>query len=126
MENISKNFDILNVRLFIFDLKGSINNRKEIIRKGKVLKCVNFVEINKSNKKLVKLDYQDIETISNIVQEDSDFLEKMGLIDYSLLLDIEQLTNSMHNEERFIKLSRNEFRAYDNSKIYHIGIIDFL
>ena len=67
MENISKNFDILNVRLFIFDLKGSINNRKEIIRKGKVLKCVNFVEINKSNKKLVKLDYQDIETISNIV-----------------------------------------------------------
>ena len=126
MENISKNFDILNVRLFIFDLKGSINNRKEIIRKGKVLKCVNFVEINKSNRKLVKLDSQDIETISNIVQEDSDFLEKMGLIDYSLLLDIEQLTNSMHNEERFIKLSRNEFSAYDNSKIYHIGIIDFL
>lgn len=49
MENISKNFDILNLRLFIFDLKGSINNRREIIKKGKVLKCVNFVEINKSN-----------------------------------------------------------------------------
>jgi hypothetical protein len=53
MENISKNFDILNLRLFIFDIKGSVNNRKEVIKKGKVLKCVNFVEINKSNKKLV-------------------------------------------------------------------------
>jgi hypothetical protein len=126
MENISKNFDILNLRLFIFDIKGSINNRREVIRKGKVLKCVNFVEINKSNKKLVKLDYQDIEAISNIVQEDSDFLERMGLIDYSLLLDVEQLTNNLYTEDRFNKLSRNEFKAYDNSKIYHIGIIDFL
>ena len=68
MENVSKNFDIMNLRLFIFDLKGSINNRKEVIKKGKVLKCVNFVDINNSNHKLVKLDALDIEKISNIVQ----------------------------------------------------------
>ena len=116
----------MNLRLFIFDLKGSINNRKEIIKKGKVLKCVNFVDVNNSNHKLVKLDAQDIEKISNIVQQDSDFLERMGLIDYSLLLDVEQLTNSLQSQDRFNRLSRNEFRAYDDSKIYHIGIIDFL
>ena len=31
MENISKNYDFKNLRLFKFDLKGSENNRREII-----------------------------------------------------------------------------------------------
>ena len=67
MENISKNFDFNNQRKFIFDLKGSINNRKETDKKKNVLKCVNFVEMNKGIKKIVNLDFEDIKNLSDII-----------------------------------------------------------
>ena len=67
MENISKNFDVNNQRKFIFDLKGSINNRKETDKKRNVLKCVNFVKMNKGNKKIVNLDSKDIKNLSDII-----------------------------------------------------------
>lgn len=67
MENISKNFDVKNQRKFTFDLKGSINNRKETDKKRNVLKCVNFVEMNKGNKKIVKLVSKDIKNVSGII-----------------------------------------------------------
>lgn len=49
------NLDPKNLRLFTFDLKGSLSRKSEL-KKGKVLKCMNFVEINSSKKKLVRLD----------------------------------------------------------------------
>ena len=67
MENISKNFDYINLREFKFDLKGSINNRKETDKKKNVLKCVNFVEMNKGIKKIVNLDFEDIKNLSDII-----------------------------------------------------------
>ena len=56
MENINKNFHPMNVKLFTFDLKGSYINRRDQIKKGKILKCLNFVDINSSKRKLVRLD----------------------------------------------------------------------
>lgn len=47
--------DPKNLRLFTFDLKGA-RNRYEELKKGMVMKCMNFVEINSSKKKLVRLD----------------------------------------------------------------------
>lgn len=56
MQNIDYNFDRNNLKLYSFDLKGSVVNRKDKVRKGKTLKCQNFVEINQSKHRLVKLD----------------------------------------------------------------------
>ena len=63
------------------------------------------------------------------VKNDSLFLEKFGLIDYSLLLVIEHNTTeenkfSINKFFRPKKLSNNSF-SRDN-KIYHFGIIDYL
>jgi hypothetical protein len=46
MENINKNFQPMNPKLYTFDLKGSFVNRRDEIKKGKILKCMNFVDIN--------------------------------------------------------------------------------
>jgi hypothetical protein len=56
MENINNNFHPMNSKLYTFDLKGSFINRRDPIKKGKILKCLNFVDINSSKKKLVRLD----------------------------------------------------------------------
>ena len=47
-------------------------------------------------------------------------------MDYSMLLDIEQITSYSQNAVRFERLGRGEWKSYDNTMIYHIGIIDFL
>lgn len=47
-------------------------------------------------------------------------------MDYSLLVNIEQITCKLQSAFRFENLSKNEYKAYDNSIIYHFGIIDFL
>ena len=60
MENCALNLDPKNLRLFTFDLKGAMNRKNEL-KKGKILKCVNFVEINSRKKKVVELDIQQIE-----------------------------------------------------------------
>jgi 1-phosphatidylinositol-4-phosphate 5-kinase len=67
MENISRNFEIDNVRLFTFDLKGSQINRREILEKGKILKDLNFIEINRSKKKLVRLNKEDADKLFPII-----------------------------------------------------------
>lgn len=56
MENINNNFHEMNAKLYTFDLKGSYINRRDQTKKGKILKCLNFVDINSSSRKLVKLD----------------------------------------------------------------------
>ena len=67
MENISKNFEKDNVRLFTFDLKGSQINRREIFEKGKILKDLNFIEINRSKIKLVRLNKEDVDKLFPII-----------------------------------------------------------
>lgn len=47
-------------------------------------------------------------------------------MDYSMLLDVEQITSQAQNATRLENLRRSEWKSYDNTMIYHIGIIDFL
>ena len=56
MENINYRFNTANIKLFSFDLKGSVQNRRGQIEKGSVLKCLNFMDINSSDKRLVRMD----------------------------------------------------------------------
>ena len=116
----------MNIKLFSFDLKGSIKNRTDPIKQGKVLKCMNFVDINSSKKKLVRLEADQIEEMSDLIEKDSLWLREMMLMDYSLYLVIEQLTDKIQSAHRLENLSRNEYRSIDNQMIYHVGIIDFL
>lgn len=69
MENCAVNLDPKNLRLFTFDLKGAMNRKNEL-KKGKILKCVNFVEINSRRKKVVELDTSQIEQIQEILDHD--------------------------------------------------------
>jgi hypothetical protein len=93
-------------RVTVFDLKGSLANRKVILTGGKktpVLKDENFIEMN------IKLDARNT-NIVEILKQDISLLKSLELIDYSLIVAIktEVLQNStlVHN--------------------FSIGIIDFL
>ena len=56
MENIEFEFNPRNTRLYSFDLKGSVQGRRDRITKGSVLKCLNFIDLNSSDKRLVRMD----------------------------------------------------------------------
>jgi|TARA_B110000285_G_C15040965_1_gene571772 hypothetical protein len=79
----------MNIKLFSFDLKGSVANRRDDIKQGKVLKCMNFVDINSAKKGLVCLDSDQIEEMNELIVKDSEWLRDMNLMDYSLYLVIE-------------------------------------
>ena len=90
MENIARGFDRNSLKLFAFDLKGSVVNRRdEIITRGKVLKCMNFVDLNQSKRRLVRLDTEQAEHIMETLEADTKFLASQNLMDYSVLLEIE-------------------------------------
>ena len=85
-----------------------------------------MIEKNKGKKKPLYFRLEDKKIISEIIQKDLEFLEKMGLTEYSLLIEIEKVISNLNmNKKRFEGLSRNEYKSSNNSKIYHIGIIDF-
>jgi hypothetical protein len=98
MQNIDYPRSERNTKLFTFDLKGSVINRRDPVRKGKTLKCQNFIEINSSKLKLVCLDSDQVHYLQTIVERDADFLASINVMDYSLLLVIEKLNGE---EERF-------------------------
>ena len=86
MKNIYCNFHIDNI-LNKYDLKGSSKNRETLIvnkddYKDKVLKDINFVGIEK----FLYIDKDHIQELRNIVKRDSEFLESLNVMDYSLLV----------------------------------------
>ena len=50
---------------------------------------MNFVDLNSSKRKLVRLDTEQAEHILDTLDADSRFLARMNMMDYSVLLDIE-------------------------------------
>ena len=86
MKNIYCNFHINNI-LKKYDLKGSSKNRETLIvnendYKDKVLKDINFVGLEK----FLYIDKNNIQELKNIVKRDSEFLESLNVMDYSLLV----------------------------------------
>jgi hypothetical protein len=74
-------------------LKGSTINRKS--EKKLILKDVNFLEIQKEKgKKLVRIDDFVNKNLHKIIKIDSEFLKDHNILDYSLLLTIENLSES--------------------------------
>ena len=75
-------------------MKGSTINRKSSENKL-ILKDVNFLEIQKEEgKKLVRIDDFVNKNLLEIIKIDSEFLKDHNILDYSLLLTIENLSES--------------------------------
>ena len=85
---------------YIFDLKGSLVDRKT---KGKIkstttLKDVNFLMAVKANPDFVSLGQRTRKKLLRVINADVDFLSGLGLMDYSVLLGIENLGNKLQEE----------------------------
>jgi hypothetical protein len=103
---------IRNNRSTQFDLKEVLETKN--LKKG--LKDIDFERIN-SRMKLMSLDLDEAATLSNLLKKDSAFLSSVDIMDFSLLLVIENL-------DKPGQTSRNAIIS--GNQVYHIGIIDFL
>lgn len=66
------------------------------------MKDQNFKEINKDlNLTLITLTWQQKEHLEEMIELDSEFLREHGLMDYSLLLVVEELGENVDDEENF-------------------------
>lgn len=84
---------------YMFDLKGSLINRETKInmkkhKPGMTLKDINLLTIRKSEN-LLKFSSKDMANIMDMIERDAKLLRKANIMDYSLLLAIEN--NSMYN-----------------------------
>ena len=125
-----------------FDLKGSTIGRKisdDDIIKGKVKKDLNWIEEGK----LFQLNQISGENFIKVLQEDIIFFISVNVMDYSLLVGIHH-TNEKRLGRRFsltkgldIELPKSEKKSFfkneyggifsaDETKIYFLGIIDWL
>ncbi len=88
-------------------MKGSTTNRKsENKKKNNNLKDLNFLEIQqKKNKNFINIDNFVKKNILKIIKIDSEFLRDKNILDYSLLLTIENLTES---QTEILLQKRNE------------------
>jgi hypothetical protein len=115
-----------------FDLKGSSTNRCNLaaskskfwrhqMNYPKVLKDLNFLEIQKEEV-LLSLEKARAKQLAHQIESDSQLLRKHGLMDYSLLLILEQVDSlNSHPSRNLIQIDRDGKR-YN----YHLGIIDYL
>ena len=76
---------------YIFDLKGSLVNRKTkgVTKASTTLKDVNFLMAASKIKNFTKQTRKDRTMLRNTLKKDVEFLRSQGLMDYSLLLGIE-------------------------------------
>jgi len=83
----------------IYDLKGSWNNRLVHLGENQTMKDRNLLSCKNARERenkpgLLQFDYkEDIKYIKQIIKSDARFLQKLGLLDYSLLLAVEKFKN---------------------------------
>ena len=124
-----------------YDLKGSTVGRRtvkdddvprsELIKHG-TLKELDFEKYE--NKLSLREDLK--ENFLNVVQKDADFLQSLGLLDYSLMLYVIDKTLCTHQEkngnnsgERENSSNKYKLSCFESMKddvYYRVGIIDYL
>ena len=78
----------------IFDLKGSSVNREvkgENLKPTTTLKDINIKQMLKKEPDLVAFEHLDSIRLMRTLKKDVEFLRSMGIMDYSLLLGIEEV-----------------------------------
>lgn len=128
-----------------FDIKGSTVDRNvkclyrtskhrqltcyQKCRVQRVLKDINYCELNKESKRnIIRLSSKNIKFLNDILRADSKFLQSQGIMDYSLLLVTEKLpvSHSASSGLNSPKFGRNSYLSNDKKEAYHFGIIDYL
>ena len=95
----------------IFDLKGSIVNRfvppSKKLKNTSTLKDVNLQVIKQKQKDkkndFLKFRQSDIKRINAEIEKDTQFFQKYKLMDYSLLLAIEEIPGIKSNKTSLIQ-----------------------
>eukprot|EP00927_Polykrikos_kofoidii_P021222 TRINITY_DN20160_c0_g1_i1.p1 TRINITY_DN20160_c0_g1~~TRINITY_DN20160_c0_g1_i1.p1 ORF type:complete len:419 (+),score=82.30 TRINITY_DN20160_c0_g1_i1:61-1317(+) len=107
----------------VYDLKGTTEDRWADPAKASVLKDNNFRE------KCVLLDASDRERLLRCVRDDAEFLESLGLMDYSLLVGVMGFTDGNGKVGKGLESIRGELVCADGERVYRVfrlGIIDYL
>jgi len=101
----------------MFDLKGSLVNRESKMEKNhkpsSTLKDINLLEIKK-NENILKFNLADSQSIINTIRKDVPVLKEGNIMDYSLLLAIEENPNYRSHASTLRKLSS---RSPSNSDV---------
>lgn len=120
----------------IFDLKGSkidrVTHDLATVDETIALKDLDYLWIN-SNYDITDFSIDTIEIISNIINSDLNFLKKLNLMDYSILLIVGKFPSLEDNKyDSIIELFTNPllrqriYKSRTNKYIYCFGIIDYL
>lgn len=137
----------------MYDLKGSKMNRFVSFGENQTMKDLNLLSCKKIREdKQIKglLQFEpkrDIKKLKQIIKKDSEFMRNLGLMDYSLLLAVENIkdpknvlkkirsqdfsnSGSQLSPELSIIAEKAKSRHHFNSTcgryVYHIAVIDFL
>lgn len=120
MKNMTKKIEPKNKVIYTFDLKGSSINRGIIKSKHKnyginklknlyvdsVLKDNDLVFIkNYKKSSIINISKVDKNRLMNAISADTMFLEKLGIMDYSLLISVEEKAIEDENLKSMLTLS---------------------
>jgi hypothetical protein len=111
----------------VFDLKGSTINRKvslgpddrkfwrTSLNHKKDLKDLNYLEICKDmDSSLMNISKHQFDELENLISNDSQFLKRMKLMDYSLLLTIESVKVEQQDTAAFVNTKMQRLSSFDN------------
>lgn len=151
MQNTIQKYEEDGKIIKVYDLKGSMVHREVVFGENQTMKDINLLNCKKSRSKrgvqgLIQFRPNEIPGLCQTIDKDSMFLQSLSLLDYSLLLAVEQVAkesrpkqnrgvNSSINDNAFSRpfsswqksdTSRNQFKSSCGNYIYHVSVIDFL
>jgi 1-phosphatidylinositol-5-phosphate 4-kinase len=129
----------------VYDLKGSTFNRftkwHSAQKATTTLKDVNFLH-NQHDFQEVNLSNMRVRKLNHIIKRDSEFLASLNIMDYSLLLGIEnrlsvsdsgikvlqsgRLASFRQDKTEMLHFKRHIFVSPDGEQTFYLSIIDFL
>ena len=154
MQNTIQKYEEDGKIIKVYDLKGSMVHREVVFGENQTMKDINLLNCKKSRSKrgvqgLIQFRPNEIPGLCQTIDKDSMFLQSLSLLDYSLLLAVEQvkkesrpknersnrgINNSLNNNSfsrpfsswQKSDTSRNQFKSSCGNYIYHVSVIDFL
>jgi hypothetical protein len=142
MQNTIQKYEEDSKIIKVYDLKGSMVHREVVFGENQTMKDINLLNCKKSRIKrgaqgLIQFRPNEIPGLSHTIDKDSMFLQSLSLLDYSLLLAVEQVKKESRSgiNNSFNKTftswqksatSRNQFKSSCGNYIYHVSVIDFL
>ena len=124
ISNISKPFNSPESNIKVYDLKGSNINRyikKNMRKPGQVLLDTNFLV--DFNKEPVFIDSYAYDRLKIALYNDSNYLRKLEVVDYSLLIIFENKGNNKNEDyhDKYLFLEKE-----NNNRLIKLGIIDYI